>query len=378
MKKTALILFCFLSTACHTNLTDSSHQSGLKLKQASFEDLASFESDDFSQIVPAFELSCQAIKEHPDVLKKSAVQIDSALYLKTCDDFKALEKKDNSTIKAFLKSRFTPYLVTYNGTSNGQFTSYYEAEIRASKKKHGKYQYPIYGRPNDLIEINLKDFDETLPNKRLTGRIEKGKFIPYFERKTIDEKGIDAPVILWGDDKIDIFLMQIQGSAVALLDDGTSVRIGYADNNGLKFQPIGRIMLEKGLLEPGNVSMASIREFLRKNPKLANENMNENQRFIFHRIVDADGPLGKLGVPLTAGRSLAVDTDFIPLGSILWLETTAPANKPLNKLVLAQDVGSAIKGAVRGDYFWGHGEEALQQAGQMNAIGKYYILVPHD
>ena len=378
MKKTGLILFCLLCAACHTNLTDNSHQSGLKLKKASFEDLTSFHDENFTETASTFKQSCKAIKAHPEILNKSAVQINSDSYLKACEAFENINEKDNLQISDFFKTYFTPYLVTYNGSANGQFTSYYEAEIRASKKKHGKYKYPIYARPNDLVEMNLKDFDSTLPDKRLTGRVEKGKFIPYFERKEIEKNGIDAPVILWGDDKIDIFLMQIQGSAVAKLDNGTSLRIGYADNNGQPFLGIGRVLLDKGLLKPGHASMADIRQFLKTNPELADENMNENPRFIFHRITSADGSLGKLGVPLTPGRSLAVDTDFIPLGSILWLETTAPENEPLNKLVIAQDIGSAIKGAVRGDYFWGHGEEALQKAGQMNASGKYYILVPHD
>lgn len=377
MKKKLFILLCLFCGACQILSKNASHQVGIMLKQASFDDLTSFDEDKFSEVAGAVLLSCKAIEENPAWLTQSAVKINPEAYLKACSDFNALKDKNDANIRSFIQSHFTPYLVTYNGTPNGQFTSYYEAEIRASKRKHGKYKYPIYGRPNDLVEIRLKDFDETLPDKRLLGRLDQGKFVPYFERKTIDERGVDAPVILWGNDKVDIFLMQIQGSAVAILDDKTSVRIGYADSNGLKFQGIGRVLLDKGLLQPGQASMGNIREFLKNNPEIANENMNENPRFIFHRLTEADGPLGKLGVPLTPGRSLAVDQAFIPLGSLLWLETTAPSGAPLNKIVSAQDVGSAIKGAIRGDYFWGHGEEALQEAGKMNASGKYYILVPH-
>ena len=222
----------------------------------------------------------------------------------------------------------------------------------------------------------MQDFDPTLPNKRILGRIEGTKLVPYLTRKQIEQSGVNAPVILWGDDKVDIFLMQIQGSAVALLDDGTSVRVSYADNNGHRFVGIGSLLLKKGLLKKGEASMDKIRDWLKNNPEIADVNMNENPRFIFHKISDASGPIGALGVPLTAGRSLAVDTDYIPLSSLLWLETTAPSGKPLQKLVSAQDIGAAIKGAVRGDYFWGHGEEALLEAGKMNASGRFYILLP--
>lgn len=378
MKKCTFVLLGFLLSACHTDLKKTPENSDVSLHKVSFNDLTSFKDDHFSEVVPAVTLTCHAIKQNPSFITKSAIKFDTDAYLKACDDFLKLHKKDDPTVQAFIESHFTPYLVTYKKNDTGQFTSYYEAEIRASTKKHGVYQYPIYGQPNDLIEISLKDFDETLPDKRLVGRVEKGKFVPYFDRKDIDEKGIDAPVILWGDDKVDIFLMQIQGSAVAVLDNQKTVRIGYADNNGLKFRGIGRILIDKGLLEPGKASMAEIRDFLKQNPDIADESMDENPRFIFHKITHANGPIGKLGVPLTAGRSLAVDMDFVPLGSFLWLETTAPENVPLNKLVVAQDIGSAIKGAIRGDYFWGHGETALLKAGQMNAQGKYYLLVPND
>jgi len=162
------------------------------------------------------------------------------------------------------------------------------------------------------------------------------------------------------------------------LDDGRLVRVSYADNNGHRFVGIGGLLLKKGLLKPGEVSMDKISDWLKNNPEIAEVNMNENPRFIFHQISNADGPLGALGVPLTAGRSLAVDTEFIPLASLIWLETTEPSGKPLEKIVTAQDIGAAIKGAVRGDYFWGHGHQALLEAGKMNATGRYYILLPRQ
>ena len=226
-----------------------------------------------------------------------------------------------------------------------------------------------------MIEFNLKEFDKSLPNKRYVGRVKDGKLVKYYSRRDIDFSGIDAPVILWGDNIVDIYLMQIQGSAVAVLPDGKTIRVGYADNNGHSFRGIGSILLEKGLIKPKDASMDKIRKWLNKKGDVAIKNMQLNDRYIFHKIVEADGPIGAMGVPLYAGRGLAVDRDYIPLGTILWLETDSPIGK-INKLVVAEDVGSAIKGAIRGDYFWGSGENALKYAGKMNAKGKYFVMLP--
>ena len=346
------------------------------LEKSLFSDLKGFYNDDLLGTVSAFEKTCDAIKEKPELLYVSEIKINEKLYLKKCDDFSDRKITSSEDMRQFLMENFDPFLVRHKVNSQGKFTSYYEAELKASKTRHDQYVHPIYNRPNDLVEINLRDFDKSLPNRRLLGRIENSKFIPYYTRAEIENQNLDAPVILWGNDLVDIYLMQIQGSAVALLDDGTSVRIRYADNNGHDFVGIGSVLLKKGLLKPGQASMDKIRDWLKQNPEIANVNMSENPRYIFHRLSDADGPIGALGVSLTAGRSLAVDNKYIPLGSLLWLETTGPDKEKIEKLVIAQDIGGAIKGVVRGDYFWGHGEQALLSAGKMNSVGQYYILLP--
>ena len=193
-----------------------------------------------------------------------------------------------------------------------------------------------------MIEVNLRDFDSSLPAKRLVGRIENKKLVPYFTRDEITKQDLDAPVILWADSYVDIYVMQIQGSAVATLDDSSKVRIGYAENNGRDFKGIGSILLEKGLIEPGKASMGNIKKWLKENYDEALVPMNQNHRYVFHRLSNADGPIGAQGVSLTAGRSLAVDKSFIPLGSLLWLETTGPDKEPINKLVVAQDIGLSL------------------------------------
>lgn len=353
-------------------------EKGLELQAAGFSDLQGFDKDNILEALGTFERSCTAAAEKPEVLTAAKIKIAPAAYLKICEKLKQETPQTDDEMRRFIMQNFRPYRVLFNLNPQGKFTSYYEAELKASRQKHGAFQYPIYGRPNDLLELNLKDFDAALPNRRLLGRQENGKIVPYYTRAEIERYGVDAPVILWGNDPVDIYLMQIQGSAVALLDDGQRVRIRYADNNGHNFVGIGSILLKKGLLKPGEASMDKIRDWMKANPDIAKVNMVENPRFIFHRLSDAEGPIGALGVPLTAGRSLAVDPVYIPLGSLLWLETTAPDTSALHKLVAAQDIGGAIKGAVRGDYFWGHGEQALLSAGKMNAAGQYYILLPRQ
>lgn len=349
----------------------------IKLSKTSFVAMEGWNNDDFAQTISVFSRNCDKILQNKKTyLADSAVKIKTIDYQKVCKKFASKNITSSAQMKEFLEEEFTPYVVSANNNPIGKFTSYYEATVHASLEKDSRYKYPIYGKPNDLIEINLRDFDANLPNTRLVGHVIGNKFVPYYKRAEIENNGVNAPVLMWGDDPVDIHFMQIQGSAIAKMADGSELRIGYADNNGHKFKGIGSIMLEKKLLKSGEMSMENIREWLRKHPKEAEELMQQNDRFIFQRISDADGPLGAFGVPLTAGRSMAVDNSLIPLGAILWLDTIDPDKKPIEKLMFAQDIGAAIKGAVRGDYFWGHGDEALHFAGRMNSAGKYYLLAP--
>lgn len=349
----------------------------VELRKTSFNDLKDWKKDNLQDAVTAFKKSCSKIEKisSPEI-GNSIIKINTAAYIKACKKINAVQGNDYHD---FFEKNFSPWLVFYNGSSLGKFTSYYESQLNASYYKSDKYSYPIYGRPNDLIEINLQDFDSSLPPKRLVGRIENKKLVPYFTREEITKQNLNAPIILWSDSYIDIYVMQIQGSAVAILEDGSKVRIGYAENNGRDFRGIGSILLEKGLITRDQASMGKIKKWLKENQDKSLEPMNLNHRYVFHRIIDSEGPVGAQGVDLTAGRSLAVDKKYIPLGSILWLETTGPDKENINKLVIAQDIGGAIKGAIRGDYFWGSGDDSvLEKAGKMNSSGQYYILLPKD
>ena len=347
----------------------------LQLRQVSFSELKGFEDDNLAQAMGAFLRSCDVIsKGNGEFLGNSQIKINRQDYLAACAKAQTLAAAD---FKSFLVANFIPYQVVYKGTSQGKFTSYYEAEINASHVKDNVYQYPIYGLPYDLIEVNLRDFDVSLPAKKIIGRKEGNRLVPYYTRSEIHRQGINAPVILWSDSAVDIFVMQIQGSAVAKLPDGARLRVAFAGSNGRQFKGIGSILLAKGLISSGQASMINIKKWLKSNPEEALANMNENDRYIFHKLGSPEGPIGAMGVPLTAGRSLAVDPSFVPLGAVLWLETTQPGGQPLNRLVVAQDIGSAIKGAIRGDYFWGSGgDDILALAGSMNSQGSYFVLLP--
>lgn len=375
LKFIALIFIFFNISGCHKESAVTNVSENISLKKLSFNDLNGWNDDNFAEIIPVFSKNCKQLYKKGNIYLNGN---DISSLKDKCKKFDTLNINSAEKMKKFMESEFIPYAVTDNGNAEGKFTSYYEAVINASYTKSDKYKYPVYGKPNDLVEINLRDFDKNLPDTRLVGRVVDNKFIPYYNRRDIENNGISAPIIMWGDDLIDIHFMQIQGSAVAKMDDGSSIRIGYADNNGYKFKGIGSILISKGLIKPEESSMPKIREWLRKNPDRAQDLMAENERFIFQKINNNDGPIGAFGISLTAGRSLAVDTRYIPLGSIMWLNTMSPDHRQINKVVFAQDIGSAIKGVVRGDYFWGYGEEALKYAGSMNSVGKYFIILPKE
>ena len=350
------------------------------LRKANFSSLDSWKTDNFDLLIKGFKDSCSKILlEKNEYLSQAELKIPTSIYQNLCNKYLNNIPQTSEDFRQFIEDNFTPFLVTNNGNEEGKFTSYFESTIKASFTPNKQYKYPVYGKPYDLIEINLTDFDNSLPKKRLLGRIENQKLIPYYTRKEIENKKINAPILLWADSNIDIHIMQIQGSAVAKLDDGKEIRISYADNNGHPFRGIGSILLSKGLIKSGQASMSQIKKWLEENPNQTKENLQENHRYIFHKLSNAEGPIGAQGVALHAGRSLAVDKKYIPLGSLLWLETTGPNKETIKKLVIAQDIGSAIKGIVRGDYFWGSGDdEILEQAGKMNSKGRYFILLPKE
>lgn len=354
----------------------------ISLQKTDFSDLRGWKKDNLEDMVPAFEASCGVIlKTSSPELPSAVVKINTSDYQRACMRFFDEKIGNAKDFKKFLQDNFVPYLVSQNGVTDGKFTSYYQAKISASTTPDDKYKYPIYGKPADLIEVNLADFGEELPKTRLLGRVQNQKMVPYYTRAEIENNpdvAKDFPILLWGDNPVDILIMQIQGSAIAELPDGETVSLAYADNNGRKFSGIGSVLLAAGKLEKGKASMGEIKKWLEANLDEAKKYMQQNERYVFQRISNTHGAVGAQGVELTAQRSIAVDKTKVPLGAMFWLETTGPDGEPLEKTVIAQDIGGAIKGAVRGDYFWGYGDNALEAAGKMNAKGRYYIFMPKE
>jgi membrane-bound lytic murein transglycosylase A len=262
-------------------------------------------------------------------------------------------------------------------------TGYYEPIIRGDRVRTERARYPVYGVPPDLVTVDLASLYPELKHMRLRGRVVGKRLVPYFSRGEIAEasSGFPGRPIAWAEDPVELFYMQIQGSGRVEFPSGEQMRIGYADQNGHPFRSVARVLIERGELAASEASMDGIRRWGRTNPDKLAELLNENPSYIFFRqLPDAlPGPLGALGVPLTKKRSIAVDSRFIPLGAPVFLSTSWPRSRqPLNRLVLAQDTGGEIRGAVRVDFFWGVGDEAGFQASRMKQQGRKWVLLPVD
>jgi membrane-bound lytic murein transglycosylase A len=360
-------------------------------------ELPGWTHDSVAEALPALKRSCAKIANlaPESVLGQGAIVRKAADWQTACRALMQLNDGD-AALREVLAHDFTAYRVALtqgNGgepVDRGTFTSYYEADLKGSLTRGGAYQVPIYGKPRNLVTLNLRDFmppSTALPSgvpTSLVGRVvETGQLRPYYTRAEIDADGAigeDADVLLWADDPVAVHILHIQGSGRVTLPDGQTMRIGFAGHNGRSFRGIGSILLEAGAVKPGGASMVAVREWLRQHPTEAADYMNRNTRYIFFRRLDAseteDGPVGAQGVSLTPLRSMAVDPRFIPLGAPVWLDTADPDGVPLQRLMVAQDVGAAITGAVRGDIFWGYGEDAFNKAGRMKSPGGYFVFAP--
>lgn len=351
----ALALSALTLAAC----TPPEVPSGLKLKPAAYASLPGWGMDTMEGALPAFLNTCQALAKRPaeETIGPAGLGGKAGDWLAPCDAARGLGAVDPAATRAFFERWFVPFVAENDSGKAGLFTGYYEAEIDAARQPDAQHRYPLYRAPANGTSLTRAE-------------IEAGG---------LRGQGLE---FLWLKDPVDAFFLQVQGSGIVTLAEGGMMRVGYGGNNGHAFVAIGKLMIEEGIIEKGSASMQSIRAWLRANPARAQELMNRNPRFIFFREVK-EGPVGAMGVVLTAGRSLAIDPAFVPLGAPLWLDTTWPVDHgnirkgaPLRRLMLAQDTGSAIKGPVRGDFFWGSGEEALHFAGAMKNPGRWFLLLP--
>jgi len=306
-----------------------------------------------------------------------------APFARACELAAALPPGDEPAARQFFEANFTPYaLVSTVSGDSGLITGYYEPILQGSRTRSELNRYPIFGVPEDLVVVDLAAVNPELRYLRLRGRLQGRRLVPYYTRAEIDSgaNGFNAPVIAWTPDPVALFFMQIQGSGQLELESGERLRLGYADQNGHPYRSLGRHLVERGELVLERASMQGIQAWAETNPDKLQHAMNQNASYVFFReMPPADGPIGALGVPLSAGLSLAVDRRHVPLGAPVYLATTYPlSEEPLERLMIAQDTGGAIRGAVRGDYYWGTGPEAGAQAGRMRSQGRMWLLWPRD
>lgn len=339
------------------------------LKAATWETIEGFDKDNLTAAWGALLQSCGTLKKN-------------VLWRNACEGVLASPNPSDDEARSLLREHYLPWrATTAEGAENGLITGYYEPLLRGSRSRTDRYRYPLYSRPDDLVAVDLATLYPELSNRRLRGRLQNGKLVPYLSRGEIEIK--QSPLagreLLWVDDIIDLFFLQIQGSGMIRLDNGEQVHVGYADQNGQPYQSIGKVLIDRGELTSDKASMQGIKDWGRRNLDKLRDLLNSNPSYVFFRVLPngLSGPLGALGVPLAAERSIAVDPRYIPLGAPVFLSTTYPnSGKPLQRLMLAQDTGGAIKGAVRADFYWGAGNEAGRQAGAMKQQGRMWVLLP--
>ncbi len=298
---------------------------------------------------------------------------------RACELARSVPVGDDEASRQFFEASFVPYaLLSSEGPDSGLITGYYEPIIEGSRTQTEHHRHPIFGVPEDLIVVDLAATNPDVRNLRLRGRVEGRRLIPYFSRADIESRGVPAQVLAWTNDPVELFFLQIQGSGQVRLENGERIRVGFADQNGHPYRSLGRYLVDRGELALEQASMQGIKAWAAANPAKLQEALNSNPSYVFFRELPAtDGPIGALGVPLTAEYSLAVDRRYVPLGAPVYLATTFPLSEErLERMMAAQDTGGAIRGIIRADFYWGTGPEAGALAGRMRQQGKMWLLWP--
>ncbi|WP_090693867.1 murein transglycosylase A [Paraburkholderia phenazinium] len=325
-----------------------------RLTQVAWQQVPGWQDDSLIGATAALRQNCLRLARQPN-------------WQRACAAAAQIDDLDLTSARAFFEAYFTPYqFANTDGTLDGLVTGYYEPLLRGSRTRHGVYQTALYRWPAGYR-----------PGGELPSRAQ-------LERSGV----LNGNELVWVDDPIEAFFLQVQGSGRIVMEDGSVMRLGFGGTNNQPYKSIGRWLLDRGELTPAQATMQGIKAWARANPTRVGDLLDTNPRFVFFREMPgaetipsggADGPIGALGVPLTPERSIAVDPSSIPLGTPVFLQTTRPlTNSPMNRLVFAQDTGSAIKGGVRADYFWGLGDDAGDLAGKMKQAGRMWLLLPNS
>ncbi|MBY0558145.1 MAG: murein transglycosylase A [Burkholderiaceae bacterium] len=342
----------------------------LQMVPAPFSALPGWQKDDLRAAWPAFMSSC-------------SVLVRQVNWKEPCNIARSVNSGDEAAIRTFFEAFMEPnQVIAPDGANDGLVTGYYEPLLRGARKKGGPYQTPLFKVPDDMITVDLASVYPELKGMRLRGKLVGKKLVPYATRAEIEKAEAAGKELLWVDDPVESFFLQVQGSGrVQLTDSKETVRVAYADQNGHPYKSIGKYLVEKGELTLEQASAQGIKAWIAGHPTRMQELFNVNPSYVFfkeERLPDPKiGPKGALGVPLTPSRSIAIDASQLPLGVPVFLATTMPnSDIPLQRLVMAQDTGGAIRGAIRVDYFFGFGTEAAENAGRMKQRGNVWVLLP--
>jgi len=359
----------------------------VRLTLAGFGDLPGWSEGDMRAALSAFRRSCASFEAmDPEALLGGENYSGKVReWLPVCQTARRAGASKTAA-RIFFEENFRPFAISDAEGREGLFTGYYEPVLRGSRTRSAEYPTPLYGRPGDLVIVDLGRFRPGLAGDRLAGRVEDGQLLPYPSRGDIVRGVLEgrATPLLFVDSGIDAFFLHIQGSGRVELAEGGTVRVGYEAQNGHPYVAIGRVLIDAGEITKDGVSMQSIRTWLQDHPDRAEEVMDTNPSYVFFREMElgdpALGPVGAQGVGLTDEASLAVDRRFHAFGMPMWLDGFAPqageGDRKFQRLLIAQDTGGAIRGVVRGDVFWGHGAGPADIAGRMQHRGELYVLLP--
>jgi membrane-bound lytic murein transglycosylase A len=347
----------------------------LRYERAGWSQLPGWQTDNLQEAWSAFLGSCRALRFRPE-------------FVTPCTVASAINDDSAAAIRGYFEQYFEPYQILKVPSpireDTGLITGYYEPLLKGARSPSAEFNAPVYAPPPDLLIVDLASLYPELKGKRVRGRLDGNRVVPYYTRAELPtDPALQGRQIVWINNPLDAFLLEIQGSGRVQLPDGEVIRLQYADQNGQPYRSIGRYLVERGELTVEQATMPGIRAWLAANPQRLQEVLNANPSVVFFNetpLGDPDiGPKGAQGVPLTPGRSIAVDPALVPLGSPVFLSTTLPASDmPLQRLVIAQDTGGAINGAPRADFFWGTGPEAADLAGKMRQAGSMWLLWPRN
>ncbi|MFJ1268079.1 murein transglycosylase A [Legionella lytica] len=355
-------------------------------RPVTFNHLPGWTSADLKRSLATFQVSCRAfVKQKPEqVVGTDHIELQVKDWQPACVAALNIDSITDKSAKSFFEEWFQPVEFFDPETGPGLFTGYYVPTIKGSYTKSKEFSVPLYETPDDLVTSDLGMFSGDLKNRRIVGRLVKKQLVPYYTRAQINRGALKdkAKVLVWINSPIDRLFLEIQGSGLIELEDGERLSVGYDAQNGQPYTAIAGVLIRKGIMTRDNASMQAIKRYLTKHPKQLHPVINQNKSFVFFRKMNQGVALGAQGVWLTPGYSLAVDKQWIPLGTPLWLNTTRPnslkpdENKPMQRLMIAQDTGGAIRGKIRGDVFWGDGDRATSIAGHMKNTGHYWLLLP--